>query len=66
MRGIDPKQPVIFSDSSLEDWVPQDHPLRTIRSLVDRTLEDLSGEFSRMYSTTGGPPFPLSNCSAPC
>jgi len=58
MRGIDPKQPVIFSYVSLEDRVPQDHPLRTIRNLVDRALEDLSGDFSGMYSTTGRPSVP--------
>jgi transposase len=48
MRGSDPKQPVIFSYIALEDRIPRDHPLRAIRSLVDRVLEDLSGDFARM------------------
>ena len=58
MRGSDPKQPVIFSYVSLEDRVPKDHPLRSIRSIVDRVLEDLSGDFSRMYSVMGRPSIP--------
>ena len=58
MRGSDPKQPVIFSYVALEDRVPKDHPLRIIRSIVDRVLEDLSGDFSRMYAATGRPSVP--------
>lgn len=58
MRGSDPKQPVIFSYIALEDRVLQDHPLRTIRSIVDRVLEDLSGDFARMYSAVGRPSIP--------
>ena len=58
MRGFDPKQPVIFSYVALEDRVPKDHPLRVIRSIVDRVLEDLSGDFSRMYAKRGRPSVP--------
>src|SRR5690606_29997848 len=58
MRGSDPKQPVIFSYVALEDRVPADHPLRTIRQIVDQVLEGLSGDFSRMYARTGRPSVP--------
>lgn len=58
MRGFGPKQPVSFSYVALEDPVPKDHPLRVIRSIVDRVLEDLSSDFSRMYAKRGRPPAP--------
>jgi hypothetical protein len=44
---------VIFSYVALEDRVLKDHPLRTIRCIVDQVLEDLSREFSRMYARAG-------------
>lgn len=58
MRGSDPKQPVIFSYINLEDRVPQGHPLRPIRRIVDHALEDLSGAFGRMYAAGGRPSIP--------
>jgi transposase len=58
MCGSDPRQPVICSYVALEDRVPRDHPLRAIRSIVDRVLEDLSGDFARMYAATGRPSTP--------
>jgi transposase len=58
MRGSDPKQPVIFSYIALEDRVPQDHPLRAIRRIVDRVLEDLSSDFAQLYSAMGRPSIP--------
>jgi transposase len=38
---------------SLEDWVPVDHPLRTIRRLVDESLQAIAGMLTTMYSHTG-------------
>ena len=37
----------------LEERVPQDHPLRTIKAVADEALERLSPEFDRMYSKVG-------------
>ena len=55
MRGIDDDQQAMFSYVSLESRVPEDHPLRTIRRMVDRILAGLSGELTSMYSHTGRP-----------
>ena len=58
MRGAEPKQPLLFYVDSLEDWVRADHPLRSIRTLVDEALAGLSGHFDAMYSEHGRPSIP--------
>jgi transposase len=55
MRGEDNKQSGMFSYVRLERRVPQDHPLRRIRVLVDRALERMEGELEGMYSAIGRP-----------
>ncbi len=45
----------IFSYVTLEQRVPQDHPLREIRSLTDVVLRSLSAEFDQMYAASGRP-----------
>jgi transposase len=55
MRGGDPQQAAIFSSIAPEDRVPQDHPLRAIRMLVEAVLKELSPQFDRLYSHTGRP-----------
>jgi len=55
MRGTDDDQQAMFSYVSLESRVPEDHPLRSIRRMVDRILAGLSGELTSMYSHTGRP-----------
>lgn len=55
MRGSDPRQEGMFSYVSPEARVPQDHPLRPIREMVNRALEELSRELEAMYSHTGRP-----------
>ena len=37
----------------LEERVPQDHPIRTIKIIADEALERLSPEFNQMYSKVG-------------
>ena len=39
MRGADDQAGAMFSYVSLEDRVPQDHPLRAVRRITDRALE---------------------------
>jgi transposase len=48
----------MFSYVSLEDRVPQDHPLRAIRKLVDSVLKGMSKQFDRLYSEVGRPSIP--------
>ena len=42
MRGDDQQQPGMFSYVSLEERVPQDHPLRVIRRSVDEVLRAMA------------------------
>lgn len=58
MRGSDIKQDDIFSYRSPNDRVPQDHPLRSIRRLVDGILKDMSRQFAKLYSDIGRPSIP--------
>jgi transposase len=55
MRGDDPQQAAMFSYLSPEERVPKEHPLRTIRVLVDGVLNELSRQFYTLYSHTGRP-----------
>jgi transposase len=55
MRGDERHQGAMFSYVTLEQRVPEDHPLRPIRQMVDRALGEMSGEFDGLYSTTGRP-----------
>lgn len=58
MRGDDREDTSLFSYISPEDRVPPDHPLRPIRRMVDRALEELSPLFDKMYSRVGRPSIP--------
>ena len=55
MRGDDPQQAAMFSDLSPDERVPQEHPLRRIRAMVDPVLKELCPQFDRLYSYTGRP-----------
>jgi transposase len=58
MRGTQKQQGAFFSYISLEDRVPQTHPLRAIRQEADRVLKSLSSRFASMYSENGRPSIP--------
>jgi transposase len=53
MRGDERLQDGMFSYVTLEQRVPQDHPLREIRKLTDVVLRSLSGKFDELYAGTG-------------
>lgn len=55
MRGSDQQQGEVFSYLSPESRVRRDHPLRTIRTMVDEVLGKLSPQFDRMYARQGRP-----------
>jgi transposase len=58
MRGGDTQQGHMWSYIQPEQRVPQDHPLRPIRAMVDQALKELSPRFALLYSHTGRPSIP--------
>ena len=58
MRGEEQDRTTFFSYLRLEDRIPVDHPLRTIRELVDAALADLSPRFNKLYARDGRPSIP--------
>ena len=58
MRGEQPGQGGMFSYITLAKRVPEDHPLRLIRSMTDEALKALSAEFDALYSKVGRPSIP--------
>ena len=58
MRGDDQQAGPLFSYVSLEQRVPADHPLRSIRQMTDAALTQLSPRFERLYASTGRPSIP--------
>ena len=59
MRGKHEIQEVMLAFVDLEERVPKDHPLGTIKAVADEALERLSPEFDRMYSKVGRASVPL-------
>ena len=58
MRGdIDP-QPSMFSFIDLESRIPQQHPIRKIRRIVDKALVEIAPAFDEMYASKGRPSIP--------
>ena len=53
MRGEDVSQESLFSTVRLDTFVPQDHPLRPIRVLLDQALQNLNWLFDGIYADSG-------------
>jgi transposase len=53
MRGEDERSGSLFSYVDLEARVGRNHPLRTIRAIVNEALTRLGGDFSALYSRMG-------------
>ncbi len=49
MRGADSYNESLFSTVRLEEFVPQTHPLRPIRTWVNEALSKMDAKFSAMY-----------------
>ena len=73
MRGEHRRQETMFSYVAPEARVPERHPLRPIRAMVDQALSALDAEFEALYSHTGRPSIrkrpakyilPLSRCGS--
>ena len=58
MRGGDAQSGELFSYVDLEQRVRPDHPLRTIRSIVNEALSALEREFAVLYAPIGRPSIP--------
>ena len=55
MRGSDDRTGSLFSYVDLEARVRKDHPLRTIRLIVNETLAAMERDLEALYSGTGRP-----------
>jgi transposase len=55
MRGSDERSGSLFSYVDLEARVRADHPLRTIREIVNAALGALSEDFGKLYTDFGRP-----------
>jgi transposase len=58
MRGASEQQIESLIALVPEDLVPRDHPIRRIKPLADRALQELSPTFSKMYAKGGRPSVP--------
>lgn len=55
MRGADTQQEALFSYLSPEQRIPQNHPLRPVRTVVNEALDQLGDQFKTMYAEVGRP-----------
>ena len=55
MRGSDARSGELFSYVDLEKRVPEKHPLRLVRVVVNDVLAALDGDFTKVYADSGRP-----------
>jgi transposase len=55
MRGEEEKQTAMYSYVTMAQRIPADHPVRSIRGMVDRALSRMDSELEQLYSRTGRP-----------
>jgi transposase len=53
MRGADISQPKLFITNTVADFVPKDHPLRSLRLLIDEALNTLDGLLDGIHADPG-------------
>jgi transposase len=58
MRGQRERSDSLFSYVSIEERIPDSHPLRRIRKLADQALDRLNSTFCAFYATEGRPSVP--------
>jgi transposase len=58
MRGKPEQQLAMLTSMSTEDLIPQDHPIRRIRKVIDGVLVEMDGDLDAMYSRIGRPSVP--------
>ena len=58
MRGDAERQTNMLLAVTPDSFIPDDHPIRSIKPIVDAALQRLSPLFGTMYSTSGRPSIP--------
>ena len=58
MRGKKDPQPQLFYSINVESRIRKDHPLRGLKTRIDKILASLDGIFSEAYGQTGRPSVP--------
>lgn len=58
MRGKVENQSFMLCSVTPDQLIPQDHPIRRIKLIVDQALRELSAVFNRMYEDIGRPSIP--------
>jgi transposase len=66
MRGRLDNQVTMLVALTPDQLVPQDHPIRRIKPIVDQALKDMSPTFSRMYADLGRPSIPPEHLLKAC
>ncbi len=66
MRGKADTQVTMLSLVTANDLVPEDHPIREIKPMVDAALVELSPTFTKMYAETGRPSIPPEHLLKAC
>ena len=66
MRGKQDIQVTMLCALTPEQLVPEDHPIRQIKPIVDRALSGLSATFNGMYADTGRPSIPPEHLLKAC
>jgi transposase len=66
MRGKADTQVTMLTLITADQLVPEDHPIRQIKPIVDKALVELSPTFNRMYSETGRPSIPPEHLLKAC
>ena len=66
MRGKADTQATMLSLVTADQLVPEGHPIRQIKPIVDNALRELSPTFSRMYAELGRPSIPPEHLLKAC
>ena len=66
MRGKQDKQVTMLCALTPGQLVPEDHPIRQIKPIVDHALSGLSVTFNQMYAETGRPSIPPEHLLKAC
>jgi len=65
MRGSDTRTGELLSYVDLEKRVPEKHPLRLVRAVVNDILAALDGDFAKAYAPEGRSSIPAPQAPSP-